>query len=211
MERLLALLRLALLAAAIALPPSLQAATFQITVNTSAFSGTPGQVDFQFNPFGDAPPATAAVTAFSGPTLGPGLDFLGTASGSLPDDLTLGNDDGLNAALQDVTYGTSLSFLLDVTVSGPGSGFTSFFLGIYDTSLEPLLAANGEGLSLGIEFPATGVPVIDNFAPSLITVAAVESIPEPGTLPLLAAGLITIVMAARRSGRRGTDIALRRA
>src|SRR4051794_10741568 len=95
-------LMLAVLASAV---PAV-ANTYSISIDTSLISGVSGSLFFSFGP-GVSPfdPATAAVSAFTGGTLGAGI---------LPGDLLLDNS---SPALyqQSFTYGSAIHFLLTLT------------------------------------------------------------------------------------------------
>jgi hypothetical protein len=200
MHRMLNLIRIALLAAAVALLPAwAHAAGFLIAVNTSAFVGADGFIDFQFNPLGGAPAATATVSSFGGSFVLSGAATVdGDVTGRLPGTVTFANTTGFNALLQPGTFDAGFSFQLDLDVpaaSGPGSIFA---LGIYDAAFNPLLAADGNGFSLTFGIAAGGV-TLANTAPASVAVTAVALIPEPATYALLlAAGLAALLAAARR-------------
>ncbi len=74
---------------------------YQVTIDTSSLSGTTGNVDFQFNPFGAAGAATDTISGF-------------TSAGSLP--VTVTNGTGFNDYSQTFTFGISLTSL--TTISG---------------------------------------------------------------------------------------------
>jgi hypothetical protein len=199
MDRMLNLLRIALLAAAGALLPAwAHAASFLVSVDTSAFADAEGFVDFQFNPFAGAAPASATVSGFTGALLTGVYSPEGDVSGDLPGGLVIGNGTGFNAALQPVRYGTAFSFRVDF---GGTPADSSFNLGVYDFDFAPLLGADASGVSLSIDFLAPGAtPLIANGAPDFITVATVEPIPEPATYALMLAGLAALLVTARRRG-----------
>jgi hypothetical protein len=152
-------------------------------------------VDFQFNPFAGAPPASATVSGFTGASLTGALSAEGDVGGSLPGGLVLGNTTAFNAALQPVDYASGFSFRVDFAGTPEGS---SFNLGVYDSLFAPVLGANASGISVAIDFPAGGAPLIANAATGFITVTAVEPIPEPGAYVLVLAGLLALLAAARR-------------
>jgi hypothetical protein len=199
MDRMLRLLRIALLAAAATLLPFwAHAASFLVSVDTSTFANAEGFVDFQFNPFAGAAPASATVSGFTGAVLTGSYSPEGDVSGDLPDGLVIGNGTGFNAALQAVRYGTAFSFRVDF---GGAPADSSFNLGVYDFDFAPLLGADASGISLAIDFVAPGAtPLVTIGAPDFITVTAVEPIPEPATYALMLAGLATLLVTAR--GRR---------
>lgn len=113
--------------------------TYSFVVDTSAFQGVTGSIEFQFNPGGGAAlPASAELTDFSGGSLqfGPNSPFLlGHAAGDLaPGPALFDNGTPLNALIHDFDFHAEFRFTL--TVSGvalvvpdplrPGTRFSLF-------------------------------------------------------------------------------------
>ena len=186
--------------------------TYRVTVNTSALSGTTGNLDFQFNPFGAAAAATDVISGFTSTgTLAGAPTPTGGVTGILPGPLTFTNSTGYNDYFQAFTFGNSLTFL--TTFSGntvnkaPASD--TFAFSLYDsTGTTPLLTNDPSGSVAEITINPNGTfstranPNSDGSA-SVATIALVPpAVPEASTTVslgvLLALGLGGIVLARKR-------------
>jgi hypothetical protein len=151
-------------------------ADYHITVDTSALSGTSGELDLQFNPgaLPDAQSATVSISNFNatGGTLLGSPTIAGGASGTLSGTLQLNNSSMLNEATFPLTFGAQLSF--DVQISGDaiahpnaagvfGSTFALSLLGADGRTPEATSDASGALLDLGV-FP-DGTSSVQTFAP----------------------------------------------
>src|SRR5580658_9770598 len=90
--------------------------TCDVTVNTSSIAGTAGSPDFQFNP---GPLITQAadlqILGFSSDgTLDGPPSLTGDVSGTLPGTLSFDNGTFFNDYFTGFTYGTTLSFAVDL-------------------------------------------------------------------------------------------------
>src|SRR5580658_492306 len=184
---------------------------YAVTVDTTGQLGNSGYIDLQFNPSSLTTQFTsAAVTNFS--TDGTldvfGDDFFdgtsGDVSGTLPGTVSFDNGTTTNEYTQGITFGTTISFDLDL--SGPaidlpnGEGGGSFFLTFYDPSGNPLLTnssndaafevdINGDGSTSPTAFPnASGGPSVVTY----VGPTEVPAIPEPSMVLLLAGGLAAL-------------------
>ena len=162
---------------------------YRITLDTGGLSGT-GWLDLQFNPGPGAAPGLATVSNFAG-ALDTALVPLGdgAVSGSLPGTLVMANTTAFNAVLQALVLGGSFSF--DVQFSG-GAG-ALFALGLYGPDqMTPFGSADpftGTLLQIGLG-EGQGVVLSD------AALAAVQAVPEPDGLLLLAIGLAALMAAA---------------
>jgi hypothetical protein len=168
--------------------PAKAAVTYTVTVNTAAVSGSSGFLDFQLNP-GNASsqPVTATISAFAGGVLVGAPSNLGNISGALPSTVTMVNSTPLNEVFQGIHFGTILFFV--VTLSGPGidtpnglaTAGTTFGIGLYDSTPNPILTNQGSltgfagqidiqlnGTTTGSAFPtATSGPSVVSFVSGL--------------------------------------------
>ena len=175
--------------------------SYRVSVDTRAFDGVSGFVDFQFNPTIDSPDATAVVSDFSASVQLVDLPTIdGSVSGTLAGMLTFANGPSFfNALLQPVIFGSEFSFLL--MFSGPfetasTGGGTAFAVGILGLGYETLLGDLVSGASLVFDLMPGAVPVF-TVSDGAITVSA---IPEPGIGALVVVGLLA--MAVGWPGRR---------
>jgi hypothetical protein len=174
--------------------------TWYVNVDTSALSGQSGWLDFQFNPADTtAPAASVTIMSFSSTgALQPVPTSAGDVSGSLDSTLMLGNSQDFNDWLQGVTFGTAISFRVDIDVPTPnasGSG-TTFSLSFYDSSYNSLLFDPNWGASLVINASDDGMMNVLAQAPSVSLSAS--PVPEPGIAVSLLAGLGLVGFAVRR-------------
>jgi hypothetical protein len=187
-----------------------EAATFQVTVDTSAFSGTPASLSWDLTD-GDLGASTtiAIITGFStnGSFDAGQATSDGGVSGSLPGPVTITDTDFFNSLLQPVTLGTSLSFTLDMATASSGQGVPdalAFFLLTAD-GLASLVASDLLGDAL-LAFEADGTPgglltVAGETEPSVaVSATPTAVIPAPAALLLLAAALL--LLPARLFARR---------
>ena len=195
-------------------PPDAVAITINATIDTSALSGAAAQLAFDLIDGDGAVDNTVSISGFlaQGATLG-SPSTTGGVTGILPGPVMLSDTDFFNELLQPITFGSSLSFVLDLTTHFSGSGLPdalSFFIlnsaatGSLVTTTEPsgsnaLFQIDLVGPPTGIEpivFSATtpiGAPV-----PVVLT-APGAAVPEPGSLVLMATGVVLIAWHARRA------------
>jgi len=201
-------LSLAVLLLAVAAPARADF-TYQISIDSSTVpSGTSGSIYFQFNPGGATyQTATALVTGLQETDISfNGGSTIGDASttGPFPSGGSLAMDNAqlTNGLLEGVSFGVKSSLSFDVTFGGaavnapdgnPNDAATSFFFGVLDSNFAPLLPF-GNGVDPLVEIdllPSTGGFAVTDTPPvALVTPATV---PEPGSLTLMALGLATIV------------------
>jgi PEP-CTERM motif-containing protein len=173
--------------------------TYDVSVDTSGIAGTSGSLDFQFNP-GPLATQTADVQIenfSSDGTLG-GSILAGDAMGALPGTVSLDNLTGFNDYFTGFTYGSTLSFLLNlsgpavtspdgVSTSGSQFGFSMFS---DPGGTVPVLTSdsvNGYAFTAGINLDGTAT--ITNSSSQLTVTTPVTAAPEPSTLLLLGSGL----------------------
>ena len=172
--------------AMLSVKPASAVVTYTVTVDTSSVAGTMGFLDFQFNPGNSTSQlAVAQITNFNpdGGTLTGAPMINGNVTGTLPGTVTFVNSTALNEYFQGFTYGTKVSFVL--MLSGPAidspngmaTAGSTFGLGLYDMSQNPILTNQGgttgfagevninlDGTTTPIGFPtATAGPSVVTF------------------------------------------------
>lgn len=193
--------------------------TYDVSVNTSSISGIAGSVDFQFNP---GPLVTQAASLqilnfTSNGTLAGGPVLTGDVAGTLPGTLTFDNGTAFNDYFEGFTYGSTLSFqasLYGPALSAPDgtstSGSTFAFSMFSDAAgtMPALTADTTEGFAFTIDVNLDGTTTVTNFSAqtTVVPATAPPTVPEPGTLVLMAVGIGIWLVFAFRPGRADSDL-----
>lgn len=186
---------------------SASADTYNLTVNTSSIAGTTGSLDFNFNP-GPlvSQAASLQILSFStNGTLSGSPSLIGDVSGALPGTLTFDNGTGFNDYFQGFTYGSTLSF--EVNLFGPAlsspdgvstSGSTFAFSMFSDAAgTIPVLTTNTtNGFAVTVDVNLDGTTTLTNY-----TTSGTSVVPEPGSWILLGTGLGLLMLHLRRYAR----------
>jgi hypothetical protein len=173
--------------------PRVEAATYQVSIDTSSLSGTAASLAFDLTD-SDASNTTAVVSNFAtNGTVGAVVSATAGVSGSLPGAVTLTDAEFFNSLVQAITLGTALSFTLDMDTALSGSVPDAFAfsildaagaLSIVDTDLDAdvllLLEANGT--------PGGNLSVAGESTPSVPVSATPAAVPAPATVLLLVVG-----------------------
>jgi len=182
---------------------------YQVTVNTGSISGTAGSLDFNFNPgpTGVVQAASADVFNFGGTgTLTGAPSLTGDVSGVLPATVTLDNGTGFNDYFVGFTYGSSLSF--DVELSGPavnspdgvstsGSMFAFSMFSDSAGTVPVLTTDTTDGYAITISVNLDGSTTLTNYSQET-TGSPLAPVPEPSSLALLGVGLLGLAVTNRR-------------
>ncbi len=149
---------------------------YHVTLDTSTLAGTAGFLDLQFNPggFPDAQPADLTISDFvsSGATLG-STTTAGGGSGTLGGTVDLKNTAVLNDLRQAITFGSQLSFDVQITgdaVAKPsdglfGSAFALLLLGADGTT--PLATVDSGGSALRLLVDSDGSTASEIYPPQV--------------------------------------------
>jgi hypothetical protein len=186
--------------------------TYDVSVDTSSISGTAGSLDFNFNPGPLATqPASAQILDFMSDGMLAGSPTLtGDVAGALPGTVTFDNGTAFNDYFEGFTYGSTLSFqvsLYGAALSSPDGTSTSgsaFAFSMFSDAAGTIPAlttdtANGFAFTVGVSLAGT-TAVANSSAPTTVT-PVTPTVPEPGTLPLMAAA-IGLWLAFRLRARR---------
>lgn len=187
-------------------------ASYVITANTSGLDGSPGNVEFSFNPVdGATGSATAVVTGFSiggGGSLAGPIDLMGGATGSLASTLSIANSTGFNDATQGVNYGTTITFDLTITYTPETVNGTLFSFFMEDAGFNGYNAGlSGQALDvvvLNTTTVTTYAPTSNSPGyPSTPTVSVgPAAAPEPSGLVLMGLGAAALVACRKLRARR---------
>jgi len=172
--------------------------TYDVTVSTSSISGTPGSLDFNFNP-GPLVTQSASLQILnftSNGTLAGSPSLTGDVAGALPATLTFDNGTGFNDYFEGFTYGTTLTF--HVSLSGPalsapdgvstsGSAFAFSMFSDSAGTVPALTTDTTDGFAFTVDVNLNGTTTVTNYSAQTTIVAAGGSTvaPEPRSLALM--------------------------
>ena len=178
--------------------------TYSVTVNTSSVSGSTGSLDFNFNP-GPVITQSASLQMLkfgNDGTLTGSPTLTGDVSGTLPSTVTFENGTGFNDYFEDFTYGSTLSF--DVNLYGPalsspdevstsGSAFAFSMFSDAAGTMPALTTDTTNGFAVTIDVNLDGTTTVNNFSTQATVTPLTSSVPEPSTLTLFGiAGVVAI-------------------
>lgn len=191
---------------------------YQVSVNTSSISGTPGNIDLQFNPGGGSTqPASVRISSFSsvGGVITGAPSTVGDVSGTLPGTVTINNTTALNDYFQPFTYGNSFSFRLLFTgpaINAPNGTATSgseFGLSLFNSDgSNVFLTTNPDGfaatanVNLNGTVTTTTYPSNGNGGAPVVTFTTVVATPEPATFAMSFAAATVLGAALHRNRKR---------
>ncbi len=207
MSKLNHLMRSLWLACSVALfapaPLALAGPSYQISIDTSAWAGSSGFIDFNFESNVGAVPAEALLSNASG-AFGAEFDRFGSVTGDLAGTVLLTNAPGPNYLTQAADFGGVFSFVLAFGGqfdSTPGSDGALFGISLFNDALTETLGADGAILAFAL------TPAFNGDAASVLVsvnapLAAAVPVPEPSQAALLLAGLALLWHARRKSASR---------
>ncbi|SFV11653.1 NF038129 family PEP-CTERM protein [Pseudoduganella namucuonensis] len=170
--------------------PALAGPVYRVSVNTSTLAGQAGYLDFLFLGLGGAAPATARLSNFSG-DFGASSFSMGDAGGSVASGVTIGNGTGWNEFGQWANFGGMFGFDAEFDVSPvPGAGST-LAVALLDERFGYLGSA-GDIVTFALQPGAPDTVAADG------GLAAVNPVPEPSAMLLMAIGVLALGGARRR-------------
>ena len=187
---------------------------YDVLVDTSSIQGTLGSLDFNFNP---GPlitqPASLQVQTFStNGSLAGNSVLTGDVNGILPATITFDNGTAFNDYFEGFTFGSTLSFAVDLygpAVTSPDGISTSgsaFAFSMFSDSAGtiPVLTADAtNGFAVTIYVNLDGSTTPNDFSTETSVVPSTTTVPEPNSLipVLLAVGALCLKRRARSSKR----------
>lgn len=183
------------------LVPAAHAAAFLITVDTSSLNPTTGYLVLDYSRQ-NAQSSVAAITGFTGASLGAALPPLGTVSGDLTtDDLLLtATNPGSNYAIAANFNTNSFAFLLSIygpAIDTPDNGAdgTTFSVQMFDPTFSNGLLTL-DGVVGQINIAGDGTITTDGLGFTSFG----DPVPEPSTFLTMAAGVAALAFISRRRG-----------
>ena len=161
-------------------------------VNTSSLNGQSGYLELQLNPGLSLGSASAQVSNFNSDAVIVGAAALtGNVSGALPGAVDFNNTGAWNDYFQQVSFGNSLNFRVDLS----GAAGNSFALSFYGADGVTALLTNDtvNGFASTIDLNATGASLNN-----LSSQVAATPTPIPAAAWLLSSGLMGLVGMKRR-------------
>jgi hypothetical protein len=167
---------------------------YHVSIDTSVLAGQSGYLDFLFLGLGNAAPAHASVTSFSGNFDVANFVF-GDASGSTSTGISLGNGTGWNEFGQWVHFGDRFRFDVQFDVGTTGAG-TDLGIALLDEQFG-YLGATGNIVTFSVQPGQDDQVSYDRSMADVNT----NAVPEPGSVAQFAAGLFLLFGALRRRVR----------
>jgi hypothetical protein len=171
-------------------------AIFDVDINTTPLEGQTGYLAFDFIGGTPVEENTVTISDFSTNAVLGLLTPSGDVSGSLsPGPGTLGDLEFFNEFLQEVTFGTTVSFVLDLTTNATGVTIPddfSFYL--LDSTENPYTTSDPSGADSLVNINISGAaPTLDIYTSSSAAV-----IPEPRGISITLVVLMGALLRLRR-------------
>ena len=211
-----AALGFSLLLALVGSPAAFADSIYDVTIGTSSLAGSGATLAFDLTSGGSLA-NTASISSFSSDALlGSNGPNSGSATGALPGVVSLDTKTYFfNEYLQGLTLGNSMSFQLDVTTNAPTGGALPDTLAFFildptaSYSLPTTSDPTGANSLFTLQIDGSPSGVVGNYGgtPSGVDVTLTSvSVPEPGTLGLMAIGLLGAIGIALRRNRGSSTL-----
>lgn len=165
---------------------------YTVTIDTATLGGGTAYLGLYFLGLADAAPATATVSNLAGAFSG-APQITGAVTGMPPGPLVFGNAGAGGELVMTVSLGGMLSFDVGFTL-GAGDAGTTFGWSLFNDA--SYLGADGDLGTVSLQpGAAPGAVFAVNIASDLTRVTAV---PEPSSLLLMVAGMLCLMVHARR-------------
>jgi len=168
--------------------------TYHVAIDTAQFAGTQGYLDLSLVALGDAAPAFATLSNFTGSYGGTTL-LEGHAFGGVDTGVTLGNSSLVNAFTQLVNFGGVFGFDVSFDLDDGAVG-SAFGVALFNEAFDAYLGAQGSIVDIMLQ-PGEAPAVLVN-----ADLAAVGEVPEPADWMLMATGLVLLGLALQRRASR---------
>ena len=176
---------------------------YVVTIDTSSIAGTAGSLDYNFNPRSlTTQAASIQILGFSSDgSLAGSPALTGDVSGASPSALTFDNGTGFNDYFEGFTFGSTLTF--DVSLYGPalsspdevstlGSTFAFSIFSDAAGTIPALTTDTTDGFAFIVNVNPDGSTTVTDYSDQTTVESETSVIPEPGSLWLVAIGLIFI-------------------
>ncbi len=190
------------LLAILASTPNLASTMYSVTINTAPLNATQGYLAFDFLQGFPIEDNTVTISDFiTNASLGT-LTTTGDATGNIsPGPGTLDDMNFFNEFLQEVTFGTTISFDLALTTNGAATP-DNFSFYLLDSSQFPISTSDPTGADSLVSIDITGPSLTPNIYTSADATATVtlvgSSTPEPGGFWLVGISLAALLHAIRK-------------
>lgn len=177
--------------------PVSQADSFEVTITTTPIQGQTGFAVFDFIQGAPVLNNTATVSGFTSNAMLGAFTTTGAVLGTLvPGPMTLSDSAFLSEFSQGLTYGTTMSFTLNLTTNSSLGGIPdefSFFL--EDSTGTPFPTSDPTGADSFFAIDITGSPLDPQVFTSdfgSVTVTPLTPVPEPSAVGLTSSSLIIL-------------------
>ncbi len=165
--------------------------SYDFNVDTTSLMGQTGYLELQFNPGLNPGVASATISNFTSDAALGAIIPTGSVTGSLPGTVTINNSTAWNDYYQQVVFGSTVQFTLNLT----GSAHNSFALSFYGSDGSTPLLTNDttNGFATTIDLNANG-GAVNNLSSQVV----VTPTPIPAAVWLFGSGLLGLAGVRRK-------------